>query len=160
MIQLSLSDPMKYRLALIIPLLLVLYLLFIFYSDNYEVNAPNPSIKTIVSNYPQGEMVSVNGDVISVYKGGFYLKDSYKGQTIIFKVKSSSDVVVTDKVSVLGKLGPSYSIDAAKVLIHKKWKEDFLLVRSAFAGLFMVIIFLIYWKFDFRNFEFKRRREK
>ncbi len=141
-------------------LLILLFSLFVYYYNDYESEALYPSTKTVLTDYPQGKMISVDGDVIEVYEGGFYLKDSYQGKKIIYKVTSSSKVVVTDKVSVLGSLGPSYRVEASKILVHKKWKEDFILFRSAIGGLFLVIIFFVYWKFDFKRMEFIRRKEK
>jgi len=141
-------------------LILVLFALFIYYSENYETQAQYPSTKTVLSNYPEGKMISVDGDVIAVYEGGFYLEDDYQGESVTYNVSSSSKVEMYDKVSVLGTLGPSYTVKVSKVLVHKKWKEDFILYRSGIGGLFLAVIFFIYWKFDFRHLEFIRRKEK
>ncbi|MDI6725249.1 MAG: hypothetical protein QMD61_11455 [Methanobacterium sp.] len=141
-------------------LILVLFALFIYYSENYETQAQYPSTRTVLSDYPEGKMISVDGDVIAVYEGGFYLEDDYKGESVTYNVSSSSKVEMYDKVSVLGKLGPSYTVKVSKILVHKKWKEDFILYRSGIGGLFLAVIFFIYWKFDFKNLEFIRRKEK
>lgn len=154
------NNSIKKRITAASFLLIVLFALFIYYNDNYETEAAYPSSKTVLSDYPAGAMISVNGDVISVYNGGFYLKDDYQGEIIVYNVSSSTSVVVSDKASVLGKLGPYYRIESSKVLVHKKWKEDFILYRSALGGLFLALIFFIYWRFDFKTMEFIKRREK
>ena len=141
-------------------LILVLSALFIYYSENYETQAQYPSTRTVLSDYPEGKMISVDGDVIAVYEDGFYLEDDYQGENVTYNVISSSKVDMGDKVSVLGTLGPSYTVKVSKILVHKKWKEDFILYRSGIGGLFLVIIFFFYWKFDFKDLEFIRRKEK
>lgn len=139
-------------------LILILSLLCVYYYDNYEVNAEYPSVKTIISNYPEGKTVSVNGVVSGIYNGGFYLKDNFHGEKVVYKINSSSKVEINDYVSVLGRLGPAYSIEPSKILIAKRWKEDFLLLRSAIGGIILFLIFWRYWKLDFKLKEFIRRK--
>lgn len=144
--------------AVALILILILSLLCVYYYNNYEVNAEYPSVKTIISSYPEGEIVSVGGVVSGIYSNGFYLKDNFHGEKVVYKVNSSSKVEINDYVSVLGRLGPEYNIEPSKILVAKRWKEDFLLLRSAIGGIILLFIFWRYWKFDFKLMEFIRRK--
>ncbi len=140
-------------------LILILSLLCVYYYNNYEVNAEYPSVKTVISSYPEGETVSVSGVVSGIYSGGFYLKDSFHGEKVVYNVNSSSKLEIDDYVSVLGRLGPAGNIEPSKILVAKRWKENFLLLRSAIGGIILLFIFWRYWKFDFKLMEFVRRKK-
>jgi hypothetical protein len=154
MVQLSILK----RFIIISFLLIVLYSLCVYYNENYESYADYPSVKTILSHYPDGKNVSVTGAVSVTGNEAFYLTENYHGQYVTYKIYSQENVNKGDFVSVVGILGPSYNIKASKVLVAKKWKEEFVLTRSAIAGLFLLLLFWRYWKFDFKLMEFIRRR--
>lgn len=144
------------KLLSVVFLLSILYGTCSYYNENYETNRDYYTLKTILSDYPEGQMVSVSGVVTEVYDNGFYFNDYY--QNIVYKVNSDSKVDINDEVFVLGKLGPSYELYDANVFIYHKWKAGFVLLRSIIGGFFLLILFLAYWKFDFKSFEFTRRK--
>lgn len=161
------SEPMnfefsirQFKVKIIITafLLLILFALCNYYNDNYEANAEYPSTSNILSNYPAGEVIYVSGNVIRAYEGGFCLKDTFHGVDVVYKVNSSSKVNIKDCISVLGTLGPSYNIKASKILVAKRWKEDFLLLRSAIGCLILLFLFWRFWKFDINSMEFIKRK--
>jgi hypothetical protein len=155
------------RIIIISFLLLILFGLCIHYNNNYVANEKYYTIDnekyyttaTILSDYPEGENVCVSGYVTGVYKDGFYLKDEYPNQNLVYKVDSTSKVNLNDEVSVLGKLGPLYEIKSSQIFVFNDWKYNSILLRSMIAGISLLILFLIYWKFDFKTFEFVRLKE-
>lgn len=138
-------------------LLVILLGLCFYYNANFEANAKYQSAKSILFNYPEGEIVFISGDFAGNYDGGFYLKNDFHGKTVIYKINYPSNVTDGDIISIIGKLGPSFTIDPQKIVVNKQWKEDFLLIRSALIGVILLFLFRRYWKFDFKKMEFKRR---
>lgn len=139
-------------------LLVILLGLCFYYNANFEANAKYPSTKSILFNYPEGETVFISGEFAGNYDRGFYLKDDYHGKTVIYKINYPYNITNGDLISIIGKLGPSFTIDPQKIVINKQWKEDFLLIRSALIGVILLFLFGRYWKFDFKKMEFIRRK--
>lgn len=146
------------KIIIITFLLIILFAICAYYNSNYKTNVEYYSSKSILSNYSEDHMFYTTGKVTGIYKGGFYLSDMDNGKKIVYKINSSYKVDVNDSASVLGVLGPSYNIKASKVSVSKKWKEDFLFVRSAIGGIILLFIFLKFWKFDFKSMEFIKRK--
>lgn len=117
-----------------------------------------PGTNSIVNNYPEGQTISVSGTVTKTFSKGFYLKDSADSQTVIYTVYSDAQISPGDKIQVLGLLGPDYKINAKQIKVIEQWNYYFLLLRSFLAFLFLVFIFNRYWKFDFKEKIFIRRR--
>ncbi len=115
----------------------------------------------ITSDYPKyiGKTVSIYGEVVGVYSTTFQLSAKHNGKTAIFTVLPDSSVEVErgDKVEVLGTLGPDYRIAAEKMIVSKRWKYEFVFIRSFIALLFLLFVFMRNWKFDFHRIEFVRR---
>lgn len=146
------------RIISLLILFLILVGLCIYYYDNFMAHQEYPSLGVVVNNYPEGNMVSVSGTVTETFDNGFYMQDNYQGKTVTFKVYTDSKVRLGDKSQVLGVLGSDYQITPSKMIIIEKWSYDFLLLRSLIALFFLVFIFNRYWRFDFTNYEFVRRR--
>jgi len=151
---------MKKRLFITLILVLVLSLLCVYFVNNYESHLDYPSTGAILSDYPEGEMVSVSGEVMGVYIDGSEIFDNYHGEKVIFIVKSSSNVSIGDNVAVLGILGSSYEITASKIIVSEKWMTDFVYLRSGLAFFIIVFIFYRYWRFDIKNREFMEKIKK
>jgi hypothetical protein len=149
---------LKNRIIISITLLIILLGLCFYYNDNFEVNAQYPSAKSILLNYPEGETVYISGNFAGDYNGGFYLKDDSYGKVVTYKINSSYKGEDGDIISILGTLGPSFTITPQEMVINKEWKEYFLLFRSAVIGIILFFIFWKYWKFDFKNMEFTWRK--
>jgi hypothetical protein len=150
--------PLRNRLIISITLLLILFGLFNYYSDNYEINNKYLTSKSILSNYPEGKAVYISGDFAGLNDEGFYIKDNFYGQKVIYKINSSLKPLDGDILSITGTLGPSFSINPHAIVINKQWKENFLLVRSAIIGIILLFVFSRYWKFDFKKMLFIRRK--
>jgi hypothetical protein len=153
----------KSRAIIAIPLLLVLFLLCAYHQANHEYHREYPSVKMIVANYENyiGETASISGEVVGVHSTTFQLLKKYdKGsKTTIFTILPDSDVDVDigDKVEVLGSLCKDYQIYAEKIIISKRWKYEFVYIRSFIALILLVLIFMRNWKFDIKRMEFVRR---
>ncbi len=146
------------RALILIFLFLILIGLCIYYYDNFRDYQEYPGTGTIVTSYPIGKMVAVSGTVTQTFDGGFYLEDNYQGKPIIYRIISDAKVKIGDKSQLLGILGPDYQITAREMKLTEKWSYYFLLLRSFIAFLFLAFIFNYYWRFDFNNREFVRRR--
>ena len=89
---------------------------------------------------------------------GYYIYNNYNGHDVIIKVLGQSPAGLDDEVSILGVLGPANQILSVKeIRIIYNWKYRFLLLRSLLALIFLFIIFLYFWRFDFKKIVFKRR---
>ena len=152
---------LKSRAIIALSLLLILFLLCAYYQTNHEYHREYPSLKDIVANYEKyiGETISISGEVVGVHSTTFQLLEREDGENTIFVVlpKSNVDVDIGDKVEVLGTLGPDYQISAEKMIVSKRWKHEFVYVRSFIALIFLVFVFMRNWKFDLMHIEFVRR---
>ena len=151
----------KSRAIIALSLLFILFLLCAYYQTNHEYHREYPSLKDIVMNYEKyiGETISISGEVVDVHSTTFQLLEREDGENTIFVVlpKSNVDVDIGDKVEVLGTLGPDYQISAEKMIVSKRWKHEFVYVRSFIALIFLVFVFMRNWKFDLMRIEFVRR---
>lgn len=138
-------------------LILILALLCFYYASNYEKHLQTPSYGAILSNYPLGEVVHVEGSVVNIYPDSYNLIQNYQGLTLMINVSESPPAHLGDHVSLLGVLGPSNQIlKVQEIRVISGWKWEFEILRSFLALIFMLIIFFYFWKFNFRNFEFRR----
>jgi hypothetical protein len=85
--------------------------------------------------------------------------EKYNGKNAIFTVLPNShvDVDIGDKVEVLGSLNTDYQIYAEKIIVSKRWKHEFIYIRSFIALILLVLIFMRNWKFNIKRMEFVRR---
>ena len=154
-----LKSPKK-RFIIILFLFTALLGLCFYYYANFEPNETYPSTKSILTGYPEGETVYVSGIYHGNYNGGFYIIDPGYRNNVIYKINSSINAENGDTVSIIGTLGPSFTITPQKIVINKGWKEYFLLVRSAIIGIILLFVFWKYWEFDFKNMEFIKRKKE
>lgn len=147
------------RIFIISILLIGLIILCLYYSFEYEKNREYPSYETIFSSdYPLNQTVYVEGSITEISRDGYYITDNYEGHDIIFKVSGQSPAGLDDQVSIIGVLGPSYQILSVKeIRIISDWKYRFLLLRSFLAIIFLLVIFLYYWKLNLKELTFERR---
>lgn len=146
------------RITIICLLALILAVSCFYYSFEYNDHLEYPSYKTILDSYPVGKVVYIHGSVIEKYHKGYDLIDTYHGQNVITHISDTSSPQLGDEVSLLGVLEPSYHIsNIKKIRIISWWKYEFELKRSFAAIIFLILIFIYYWKLDFRKLVFKRR---
>ena len=150
----------KSRAIIALSLLLILFLLCAYHPTNHEYHREYPSLKDIVANYEKyiGETASISGEVVGVHSATFQLLEREDGENTIFVVlpNSNIDVGVGDKVEVLGTLGPDYQISAEKMIVSKRWKHEFVYIRSFIALIFLIFVFMRNWKFNIKRMEFVR----
>jgi hypothetical protein len=151
----------KSRAITAVSLLLILFLLCAYHQTNYKYYREYPSVKMITSDYPKyiGETASISGEVVGMHSTTFQLLERCGDKNAIFTVLPNShvDVDVGDNVEVLGTLNTDYQIYAEKMIISKRWKHDFVYIRSFIALILLVLIFMRNWKFDIKRMEFVRR---
>ncbi len=147
------------RIFIISILLISLTVLSLYYSFEYKKTLEYPSYETILSsNYPLNQVVYVEGSITEINQDGYYIIDSYNNRDIIFKVRGQSPAGLDDQVSILGVLGPSYEILSVKeIRVISDWKYRFLLLRSFLALIFLLTIFLYYFKLDLKKVKFEKR---
>lgn len=140
------------------PILGVIFLLILFLlCYNYSAEGYYHDIKVIdlLNGYSPNEVL-VYGPVVSVSKDGFVVysvRDStpYKIKTNL-KLNSSADVYV------LGTLNSNNEIIMTKIMTFSM-KEVSLVFLSSFFGLIIfLIVFLKYWRFNFKELLFIRRK--
>ena len=151
----------KSRVTIALSLLFILFLLCAYHQANYEYHREYPSVKMIVADYSKylGETTSISGEVVGVHSTTFQLLEKYDGKTITFMVLPNShvDVDIGDKVEVLGSLNPDYQISAEKIIVSKKWKYEFVYVRSIVALILLIFVFMRNWKFDIKLKLFRKK---
>ena len=93
-----------------------------------------------------------------MHSATFQLLEREDGENTIFVVlpNSNVDVGVGDKVEVLGTLGPDYQISAEKMIVSKRWKHEFVYIRSFIALILLIFVFMRNWKFNIKRMEFVR----
>ncbi len=139
-------------------LILILLVLSVYYHNHYESHQEYPSTGVILSSYPEGSTVSVSGTALRQNKNGFDFLDIYKGKYVEYKIETSQQVKPGDHIQLIGVLDPSYTIKATKIIIETDWSYEFVIFRSALAAIFLIFIFLRYWKFNFKTLELTRRK--
>ncbi|MEN4018389.1 MAG: hypothetical protein PQ975_00680 [Methanobacterium sp.] len=139
-------------------LILILTILCINYNANYESHLEYPSTGAILAEYPENSTVYVSGEVTSLNNDGFELQDNYNGKKVRYIIETSKKAGIGDNVQVVGILGPSFNVKSTEIIVMKKWSYEFVLLRSALALVFLIFIFFSYWKFDFKIFEFMRKK--
>ena len=151
---------LKSRAIIALSLLLILFLLCAYHQTNHEYHREYPSVKSIATEYSKytGETASISGEVVGVHSATFQLLEREDGENTIFVVlpNSNVDVDIGDKVEVLGILGPDYQISAEKMIVSKRWKHEFVYIRSFIALIFLIFVFMRNWKFNIKRMEFVR----
>ena len=152
------------RVIIALSILFILFLLCAYYQANHEYHREYPSVKIIVTDYAKyiGETTSISGEVVGVHSTTFQLLDRYdKDKNAIFTVLPGShidvDVDIGDKVEVLGTLNPDYQISAEEIIVLKKWKHEFVYIRSFIALIFLLFVFMRNWKFDHKLKLFRKK---
>ena len=144
------------RLILAIVIILLLLLLNTYYYLNHELYEEYPDNEDVIKGF-EGK-VSIYGTVVNRSYDGFYILIEHGPKSKILKVLSDLDVEKGDRIEVLGSLQKDV-ITPEKILVYKKWSYYSIFIRSALAIPIVVYVFLKYWTFDFREMEFRRKRD-
>ncbi len=153
----KLDTPSKRILTGII-LVIALAGLCTYYAEEYPNHLKYPSYDALLAEYPQGEVVNVGGTVTETFNGGFQIEENHQGHLVTMKILNKTQVMVNDKVSVVGVLAPDNTvINVERVEVNEYWKYIFVLLRSFLVLIFLVFIFHHYWSFDWKSYQFRRR---
>jgi len=147
---------LSYRITFISLLLLVLIFFSIYYQNNYIQHREYPDDEAIISS-PSGYInttISIYGKVTSQSTDNFSLLVRHEGKSMVFNISSSADPRPGDNVEVLGMLHRDKHVQAEKIIVLRKWKLEFLYLRSAFAFIGPLFVFRKEWSFDFKNMRF------
>ena len=153
----DLESPRKRILAGMI-LLILLVSLCIYHAAEYENNLEYPSYEAILTDPPLGALVYVYGTVNQQYSGGFDIQQDYNNQLVTMHINSEKSPPKNKYVNLIGVLGPDHQIISIKEIhVTEAWKDNFILLRSLIALIFLLYIFHRYWYFQLKRFEFWRR---
>ncbi|MGF7119238.1 hypothetical protein [Methanobacterium oryzae] len=136
-------------------LIVILLSLCINFSENYYSHLTYPNPGSSVLGAPGVYTFAVSGEVIEIHADGFSILDE---NNIKVRIESTEKVQKGDFVEVLGFLQPSNVFKSIKVIRGYKWGNEFLILRSIFGLILLLIIFFRYWNFEFKNLVFMRRR--
>ena len=139
-------------------LILILSELSLYYIDNSDKYENYPSLTDIISNYPEGKMVSACGTVKQIQPTGFLMSEYFNNTLITFKVYSTQNVSLKDNVSVLGILNENNQIISRYILIEDSSSFYIILIQSLFAIIILFFIFNRYWIFDKDEKKFIRKK--
>ncbi len=144
-------------------LLIILSGLCTHHANEYEKHLKHPSYKSILSDYPQGELVNVYGTVTHI-NDDIHIQDEYHGQIVEMKIVNSTHILKNhtlspnDKVTLVGVLGSDNQIlRVHEMHVNKYENYIFVLVRSFLALAVLVYVFNSFWCFNIENFQFRRR---
>ena len=153
-----LIDSQLKRIAMILILGTMIISINYYYGIESNKHLNYPSYGAILDYYPVGELVYIQGSVIEMDSSGYTIVDKYHNQPVIINVSGKFPGKLGDHISLLGVLEPSYHVkDVKKSHVMSGDKYYFSLKRSLVAIIFLLIVFVYYWKFDFKAFIFRRR---
>lgn len=136
-------------------LILLLFLVCSNYASNEEYHS---TVNELVFYSPDNQLVS--GIITEVYPDGFQVSvDDKKGNYINYRVITSFKVELSDGAYVLGTLNSPNVITGEKIVTVKRSEFKFVIIRSIVGFILFLIIFLTYWKFNFKTFNFTRLKE-
>ena len=156
---------MRYERLLIIGFILILFLVFNNYNNMQSIYLDYSVVDLAYNNSPN--QIFIDGPVIKIFNDGFLMHDEQYGN--FFLVKTNSDVKLGDFVYLLGTLNShnktlnSYNgiyneIIPNKILITKGYEINYVFLWSLLGFIIFLLIFLRYWKFNFKRLLFVRRK--
>ncbi len=147
--------PILKKIFILLLLISILPVLCINFYENYKMH-PSFSTSGLNSSEVQ-EAFKASGMVVNHRDYGFDIVDE---NNILVHIQSSDKPQIGDQIEVLGVLEPSGYFKGIKVVKISEWGDESLLLRSLFGLILIMIIFFRYWKFNFKIFEFVRRRKE
>ena len=97
-----------------VSIILILATILVFINYYYALEANNhliyPSYGAILSNYPVGEVVYIQGSVIEIDSNGYSIIERYHNQPVVMHVAGELPGELGDEISLLGVLEPSYQV--------------------------------------------------
>ena len=129
--------------------------LAVYYQANIAQHLDYPREGEVSANYAKyvGQNVTISGTVAATDVGSFQLKGLYGTYTIL----SSEAVQRGDVVTVVGTLQPGHQLRAVAMYVAPWLLSELVYVRSFIALVFVVVLFFVSWRFDWRAFVIRPR---
>jgi len=126
-----------------------------YYQANITQHLDYPREGEVSANYAKyvGQNVTISGTVAATDVGSFQLKGLYGTYTIL----SSEAVQRGDVVTVVGTLQPGHQLRAVAMYVAPWLLSELVYVRSFIALVFVVVLFFVSWRFDWRAFVIRPR---
>ena len=143
------------REIIAVALICAFVVLAAYYQTNITQHRDYPREREVSANYTNyvGQNVEIDGVVTATGAGSFQLRGVNGNYTIL----SSQAVQRGDSVSVVGTLLPGYELRAVAMYASSRLLSGLVYVRSFIALVFLVVLFFISWRFDWRAFVIRPR---
>lgn len=151
------------RLILGIIFTLLIFLLCYNYAFNYHNALQNEDRTDLTKDntvITLENYVFMLATVTDEYDDGIIVEVYNNDSVNYYKIKTPSKKDVGYPVVIFGTISSNNEIVANKILIRSTSEMIFIIFRSFIGLILFLLIFLKYWKFDFRKIEFKRRLRK
>jgi hypothetical protein len=129
--------------------------LAVYYQANIAQHLDYSGESEVSANYTKyvGQNVTISGSVVATDVGSFQLRGVYSTYTIL----SSEAVQRGDVVTIVGTLQPGHQLRAVAMYIAPWLLSELVYVRSFIALVFVVVLFFVSWRFDWRAFVIRPR---
>jgi hypothetical protein len=121
-----------------------------YYQANITQHLDYPRESEVSTNYAKyvGQNVVIWGTVSSTAVRSFPLK----GLWGTYRILSSEAVQPGDAVTVVGTLQAGHQLRAVSIYVSSRLLSELVYARSFVALIFLVALFLVSWRFDWRAF--------
>ena len=133
--------------------LLLLFLL----SYNYVSNGYYSNNSVVDILHDSKDQIFISGSIIQIYDDGFDIYDGNDGVIYHVNTNSTANLNLYVFTFVLGTFNSQNELNAIKIMSLTS-STSLVIFRSLFGLIIFLLIFLTYWKFDFRNIVFVRRK--
>jgi hypothetical protein len=129
--------------------------LAVYYQANIAQHLDYSGESEVSANYTKyvGQNVTISGSVVATDVGSFQLRGVYSTYTIL----SSEAVQRGDVVTIVGTLQPGHQLRAVAMYVAPWLLSELVYVRSFIALVFVVVLFFVSWRFDWRAFVIRPR---
>ena len=126
-----------------------------YHQANITQHLDYPREGEVSANYAKyvGQNVTISESVVATDVGSFQLRGVYSTYTIL----SSEAVQRGDVVTVVGTLQPGHQLRAVAMYVAPWLLSELVYVRSFIALVFVVVLFFVSWRFDWRAFVIRPR---
>ena len=143
------------REIIAVALICAFVVLAAYYQANITQHLDYTRESEVNANYAKyiGQNVEIDGVVAATGAGSFQLHGVNGNYTIL----SSQAVQQGDRVAVVGTLQPGHELRAVAMYASPRLLGDLVYVRSFVALVFLVVLFFVSWRFDWRAFVIRPR---
>jgi hypothetical protein len=126
-----------------------------YYQANVTQHLDYPPESEVNANYAKyiGQNVTLEGNVAATGVGSFQLEGMHGTYTIL----TSQAVQRGDSIALVGTLEPEHQLRAVSMYVAPRLLSELVYLRSLVALVFVVALFFVGWKFDWRRFVIRPR---